>query len=248
MAEPEQNAGHDVESRRSPNARRLTPARRLGYALGAPLLSVCMRLLWATCRVQKVLGEDAIAAAIANGRAFVPCYWHRDIFCCLMTIRGWIQRGFRAGVIISPSVDGDVPAKIARSWGATVVRGSAKHTNAFAMRDIQKAMREGVSIVSAADGPLGPCYEFKPGVVLMARIGGAPLVPLSCAADRAWTLRRWDRFLLPKPFARVVLAVGEPLEIPEGTPVPELESYRQEIERRTEALRAETEKALERQS
>ena len=160
-------------------------------------------------------------------------------------MRDWLKRGFKAGFIISASVDGDVPARIARDWGATVVRGSAKHTNALAMRDIQRVMKDGVSIVSAADGPLGPCYEFKPGVVLMARIGGTPLVPLSCAADRAWTLRRWDHFLLPKPFARVALAVGEPLDVPRSAPVGDLERYRAEIEERTNALKEQSKVALE---
>lgn len=237
----------DLEARRSPaSRRRLSAGRRLYYFLGMPVLKGLLRLLWWTCRKEYVIGADVAERVIAGG-LWAPVYWHQHTFVCLNMMHEWMQRGFRAGFIISASVDGDVPAKIARSWGATVVRGSAKHTNAFAMRDIQEAMRDGVSIVSAADGPLGPCYEFKPGVVLMARIGGAPLVPMSCAADRAWTLRRWDRFLLPKPFAHVLLAVGEPLEVPKGTPVPELESYRQEIERRTNALREDTEKALERQ-
>jgi len=238
----------DLEARRSPaSRRRLSAGRRLYYFLGMPVLKGLLRLLWWTCRKEYVIGADVAGRVIAGG-LWAPVYWHQHTFVCLNMMREWMQRGFRAGFIISASVDGDVPARIARSWGATVVRGSAKHTNAFAMRDIQQAMRDGVSIVSAADGPLGPCYEFKPGVVLMARIGGAPLVPMSCAVDRAWTLRRWDRFLLPKPFARVRLAVGEPLEVPKGTPVPELESYRQEIEHRTNALREDTEEALERQS
>ena len=236
MAEYEQNAGHDVETRRNPNARRLTLARRLGYAVGTPVLAGIVRLLWATCRVQKILGEDVVDAAIEDGRAFVPCYWHRDIFTCLMTIRGWIQRGFRAGVIISPSVDGDVPARIAGSWGAEVVRGSAARTGALAMRDMHEMMKRGVSIVTAADGPVGPAFYFKGGILLTARIGSAALLPMGCAADRAWRFDTWDSFVLPKPFARVVVAVGDPVEVPRRASAEEQEELRAKMQQTLDQL------------
>ena len=60
------------------------------------------------------------------------------------------------------------------------------------------------------DGPRGPAFELKTGTVLMARMGGAPLLPLGYAADRAWVLDTWDRFTIPRPFSKVVIAVGDP--------------------------------------
>lgn len=237
---PKQNlkTSHEDLLRRRSDAsrRRMTPARRLYYWVGLPVLKGLSRLLWWSYRKEYVIGADVADRLVSNEQVFAPVYWHQHTFCCLNIVRDWLLRGFKAGFIISASVDGDVPARIARSWGATVVRGSAKHTNALAMRDIQQAMKSGVSIVSAADGPLGPCYSFKAGVVLMARIGGAPLVPISCAADRAWYLARWDNFLLPKPFARVAIAIGEPLEVPRTTPVEALEGIRDRIESETNAL------------
>jgi lysophospholipid acyltransferase (LPLAT)-like uncharacterized protein len=194
--------------------RRLTPARRLVYAIGAPLLSLLARLLWRSYRIETVVGADVVERVLADQRAYIPCYWHRDILVCLMLIRGWIRRGFKAGIIISPSVDGEVPSKIARSWGAEVIRGSAKRTGALAMRDMHQVMKRGVSIVTAADGPVGPAYYFKPGVILTSRIGNAPLLPIGCAASSAWTFKTWDDFTLPKPFARLVITVGEPVSVP----------------------------------
>lgn len=246
MPEVNDKPEDNIEARRSAaSRRRLTPARRLYYWAGLPVLKGLFRLLWWTYRKEYVIGDDVRRRLIADGNTYAPVYWHQHTFCCLNMMRDWLREGFRAGFIISASVDGDVPARIARSWGGTVVRGSAKHTNALAMRDIQQVMKDGVSIVSAADGPLGPCYEFKAGVVLMARIGSAPLVPLSCAADRAWYLKRWDRFMLPKPFARVALAVGEPLPIDRQTPVAELEERRVAIERATNELMERSKAALE---
>lgn len=241
-----QPADDDLQSRRSDaSRRRMTPARRLYYWAGLPVLKGLSRLLWWSYRKHYVIGAEIADQLIRNERIYAPVYWHQHTFCCLNIMRDWLQRGFKAGFIISASVDGDVPARIARSWGATVVRGSAKHTNALAMRDIHKAMKSGVSIVSAADGPLGPCYSFKTGVVLMARIGNAPLVPISCAADRAWYLQRWDNFQLPKPFARVVIAIGKPLEVPRDTPVEALEELRERIESATNTLLADAQASLE---
>jgi len=227
----------DIERRRSAaSRRRMSVSRRLYYFFGLPLVLGISRLLWWSCRKDYAIGADIAERMVTDGRVYAPCYWHQHSYCCLQVMREWLKRGFRAGFIISASVDGEVPARIARSWGAAVVRGSAKTTNALAMRDIQQAMKRGVSIVTAADGPLGPKYEFKPGVVLMARIGGAPLVPIACAASRAWYFNRWDDFMLPKPFSRVAIAVGEPMVVSRETRVEELEYYRAAMQDAINAL------------
>ena len=214
----------DVESRRSSRSRRrLSAPRRLYYTLGMPLLQFIFWLVSSTYRVQKVIGADIADRMIADtATVYAPCYWHQHHVLCSGLVRSWIRRGFRACFLISASVDGDVPARIARSWGADIIRGSANQTGALVLRDMQQKIRDGVSIITTADGPNGPKYEFKPGAVLMARIGGTPLVPVACAADRAWYLDRWDDFMIPKPFARVVLAVGEPISVPGGAPMDQL--------------------------
>jgi hypothetical protein len=145
-------------------------------------------------------------------------------------IREWIRRGFKACFLVSASVDGDVPARIARAWGAEVIRGSANQTGALVLRDMHRAMKRNVSIVTTADGPSGPKYNFKPGAVLMARITSVPIVPLACAADRAWYLKRWDDFMIPKPFARIVLAVGDPVDVPSDTPLDRIDEYRMRMQ------------------
>ncbi len=188
----------------------------LYYFLGLPLLRAIFFLLSSTYRVQKTIGRDVADRSVADPKSvYAPCYWHQHHVLCSAMIRDWIRRGFKACFLISASVDGEVPDRVARAWGAEVIRGSANQTGALVLRDMQQMMKRGVSIVTTADGPNGPKYEFKPGTVLMARIGGAPMVPLACAADRAWYLNRWDDFMIPKPFARVVLAVGEPLKFRE---------------------------------
>ncbi len=110
---------------------------------------------------------------------------------------------------------------------------------------VQRMMKSGYSIVTTADGPRGPKYEFKMGTVLMARIAGVPVIPVACAADRAWYLNRWDHFMVPKPFSRIVLAIGEPYEIPANTPLDGLEPHRLAVQQAVMSLMAESEAVLQ---
>jgi hypothetical protein len=106
-------------------------------------------------------------------------------------------------------------------------------------------MKNGYSIVTTADGPRGPKYEFKAGTVLMARVAGVPIIPIGCAADRAWYLKRWDDFLIPKPFARIVIAIGEPVPVPRDIPLDALEPVRLNVQEAVMSLMRDSEKILE---
>jgi len=237
---------NSVESRRSSvTQRRLTLARRLYYFLGLPLLRGAIRLLNSTYRVEKIIGAEHIESFIESGEVCAPSYWHQHNIVCSTTIRKWIRRGFKACFLVSASVDGDVPARIARAWGAEVIRGSANQSGALALRDMQRMMKNGYSIVTTADGPRGPKYEFKPGAILMARIAGAPVLPIGCAADRAWYLNRWDDFMIPKPFARIVLAIGEPYPISKNVALDALEPHRLNVQEAVMSLMRDSKTALE---
>jgi lysophospholipid acyltransferase (LPLAT)-like uncharacterized protein len=236
----------DVESRRSAaSSRRMSLPRRLYYFLGLPVLRSAVRLLWWSYRIEKVIGEDISRRIVAEGAVSAPCYWHQHHLLCTSMIREWIRRGFRACFLVSASVDGEVPGRIARAWGAEVIRGSANQTGALVLRDMRDVLRRGISIVTTADGPNGPKYEFKAGAILMARIAKVPLVPLACAAEKAWYLRRWDDFMIPKPFSRVVLAIGEPIIVPPDTPLDRIEEYRRSTQDAIMSLMEESRRALE---
>jgi lysophospholipid acyltransferase (LPLAT)-like uncharacterized protein len=235
-----------VDARRSAASQRsMSIGRRLGYFLGMPVLRFLFFLLNSSYRVEKVIGSEVAEQILADReQVYAPCYWHQHHVLCSGIMRQWIRRGFRACFLVSASVDGEVPARIATAWGAEVIRGSANRAGAVVLRDMQQMMKRGVSIVTTADGPDGPKYEFKAGAALMARIGGVPLVPLACAADRAWYLNRWDDFMIPKPFARIVYAIGNPLTVPPDTPLDQIEEYRQRMEDATNSLMRESKEVL----
>jgi len=236
-----------IESRRSASSlRRMTLARRVYYALGLPLLRGLIKLLTSTYRIESVAGEEHIEAFLDGKAVCAPAYWHQHHIIGSMLIRRWLARGFKPCFLVSGSVDGDVPERIARAWGAEVIRGSANQSGALALRDQQRMMKDGYSIVTTADGPRGPQHEFKAGTVLMARVAGVPILPIGCAADRAWYLeKRWDRFMIPKPFARIAIAVGEPIPVPRDIALDALEPVRMNVQQRVMSLMQESEQALE---
>lgn len=196
------------------SSRRLTWGRRLLYRLATPVALLILRFWWLTCRITRVEGAEHLAAALARAPSLLPCYWHQhELFCAryLLDQRG---RGLKLGFLISPSVDGEVPAQIARRLGAQVIRGSSTHTGARALRDYyQLLVKEQVSPVITPDGPNGPRFTFKPGAILLAQISGRPLLPMAYAASRAW-LVSWDKFVIPWPFARIAIAIGPPVSVP----------------------------------
>ena len=234
-----------IDSRRNPRSdRRMTPMRRFYYFLGMPVLRAITRLITMTYRVQVIIGEENITPYLDGKAVCAPAYWHQHHVLCSGLVRDWIKRGFKACFLISGSVDGEVPERIARAYGAEVIRGSANQSGALALRDQHLMMKKGYSIVTTPDGPQGPSYEIKTGVMVMARVGDVPILPVSCAADRAWYLDRWDRFMIPKPFSRVVLAIGEPYTIPRDSRLDEIEQHRLNVQQRVMSLMRECEDTL----
>ena len=89
-----------------------------------------------------------------------------------------------------------------------------RRSGALAMRDMYMAIKEGnLSPLIAPDGSAGPPHEFKPGAIMLARLSGSPVGPISFACSMGVKLRTWDRLLVPLPFSRIAIEVGEPIEL-----------------------------------
>jgi len=114
------------------SSRRMTPARRLLYALTVPLALAIIRAWWALCRVVRVEGSEHLDAALARAPSLVPCYWHQHQLYCGKYLVEQRARGLVVGWLISPSVDGELGAMMVRRFGAAVIRGSSTHTGARA--------------------------------------------------------------------------------------------------------------------
>jgi len=217
--------------------RKLTIKRRFGYFLLKPIAKLIFQIIWRTCRVQSIEGTDNLLKLQNEGGSIIPCYWHqRQVFCAYYLIF-YLQKQFKTGILISPSVDGEIAAQLLKAWGLTIIRGSATRTGARAMRDLYQVVKEqGVSPAATPDGPKGPVYKFKPGMVLLAQLTQLPIVPFTYSASRFWTLNTWDNFMIPKPFARIRILIGKPNLIPRNTSAEKQETLRLEIEKQMNEL------------
>ena len=153
--------------------------------------------------------------------------------------------GLQVGFLISASVDGTAPAMLVQRVGAHVIRGSSTHTGARALRDYYETIvKQQISPAITPDGPRGPLHEFKPGAVMLAQLTGRPILPISIAASRTWRFRTWDRFELPLPFSRVVIAYGEPVRMPRGLDADSLARMQLEMAQKLGELQSEAQAAL----
>lgn len=219
--------------------------RRLLYRFSKPLLKGLLRILWSTCRVKTVLGAEHAGRILDDGEPVIPCYWHQHHIFGLWYMLQLRKRGMKVGFLISPSRDGEVPARIAESWGLRAIRGSSHRTGARALKELYELItREGVSPVNTSDGPTGPLHKFKPGAIMLAQMSEAPILPISWAATRYWQLNSWDRFIIPKPFARIVIAVGPPRHVDRQLGMTELEPIQHELEQTLHSLQEDAEAAL----
>lgn len=216
---------------RTKSKRQLTPGRRILYRLAVGLARLILELLWRTCRLRFV-SEDRLFALLREHGAVIPVCWHQHLLMCgryLVTKPGGLKPGF----MISPSVDGEAPTWLAQSYGAHVVRGSGSYTGLRAVRGVHQAIvKDGISPGVTPDGPRGPRFKFKAGAIFAAQISGKPVVPLAFAAKPAFVLDTWDKFIIPVPFGRVTIAIGEPFFPPAEMTDEQMAQAQREMERR----------------
>jgi len=187
-------------------------------------------------------GSEAGSEAGSEGPGAILAYWHNHTLVMSRYLtRYFLARGFPLAMLASWSRDGELGARLARAWGGTVYRGSASRGGTQGLRKLFRHLRGGGSCVISPDGPRGPIYQVKPGAVVLSQMTGAALVPVGAAADRCWRLRSWDRLLVPKPFARVLLVVGEPQVVAAD---PDLAKEQQRLARVLTAVVEEAQRAV----
>lgn len=178
----------------SDESRKLRWTVRLGAAL--------LRLLATTWRVRAV-NEEPLREARHAGQRVLFALWHGELLPLL-----WYQRGRGVAVVISEHRDGEIISRIAESLGYRTVRGSSSRGASRALLGLARAIEEGHDGAITPDGPRGPAHVFAPGAAVAAQRTGVPIVPIRASASRAWRLKSWDRFLIPKPFATVTVTMG----------------------------------------
>lgn len=191
---------------------------RLIAALGATLH-------WKTSGLERF---DAIRDA---HRQPIMAFWHGRILPATYFFR---RRGIV--VITSENFDGEWIAGIIERFGYGTARGSSSRGGRKALLQLRRDMAAGRPAGFTVDGPRGPARVAQPGAVWLAKATGNPVVPFHLEADRHWTTHSWDRTQIPKPFATVALAVGEPFDVPADADEAGIEAARLLLEERLRAL------------
>jgi len=183
-------------------------------ALAPPVTASAVRALGATLRL-RTEGLELVEPLWAARRPVIYAVWHaRILMVPWLNARLVRTHGARPPrVLASRSRDGELVARWATRFGLGVVRGSSSRGGAEALRELTAVLRAGEDVAIVPDDPRGPRECLQPGVVVLAALTGAPVVPFGFAARPARRLASWDRFMVPLPFARAAAVFGKPCVI-----------------------------------
>lgn len=174
----------------------------------------------------KTEGFEHFEAIRAAGHQPIMAFWHGRILPATYYFR-------RKGIVVitSENFDGEWIAGIIERFGYGTSRGSSSRGGARALLQLSRDLAAGRPVGFTVDGPRGPARVSQPGAVWLAKASGHPVLPFHCEADRAWTLRSWDRTQIPKPLATVAISVGEPFYVPRDADEQAIEAARQRLDR-----------------
>lgn len=204
--------------------------------LGTPLLAA----LGQTVRWSSV-GQEHLDSLTRAHERYIVAVWHGRILHGM-----WYFRDRGIVVVTSENFDGEWIARIIERFGFGTARGSSSRGGARVLRGLVRTMTH-QSAAFTVDGPRGPRGVAQPGVVWLARATGHPILPVHAEADRYWTLGSWDRTQVPKPRARIVMAIGTPIHVARDADQAALEAARLSVEAGLHACEAASVAALGRQ-
>jgi hypothetical protein len=207
----------------------------LGLVTAAGWLLV--RLIGPTLRYRVSIAEGGPPTDRVEPGIYV--FWHR---CCIPALYHFRDRDI--AVMTSSSFDGEYIARIIEKFGYRAIRGSSTRGGVRALLGMHTEIEQGHAVAFTIDGPRGPRYVAKPGPVLLARNVKLPVIAFHCAVEHAWVLNSWDRFMIPKPFSRVVLRVSRAVSVPAAADGAALDEYHKQMQAALERARDASEAAL----
>jgi lysophospholipid acyltransferase (LPLAT)-like uncharacterized protein len=186
-----------------------------------------IRMYAATYRFT-VENEEEWMTYLKNGGRVLLCVWHQQFFSAIRYFKNYYQ--YAPGLMISRSADGDLIAGVAGRTGWRPARGSSSRGGKSAMMEVISHIKETGLGAHILDGPTGPIGKVKAGAISIALAADAVIVPFYVSADRAWYFNSWDRFCIPKPFAKVTLRYDHMIHLDPPADAAEFETLRQHLE------------------
>lgn len=200
--------------------------------------SLVIRTLGASWRISWE-GLGYADAARRHAPNLLYAFWHNRLLPLAFAHRA---RGVQ--ILTSEHRDGEMIGRTIRHMGYGHVRGSSTRGGARAARRMVAKAREGHDLGITVDGPRGPRYEVKPGPILIAKLGGIALLPVTASSHRRKALASWDAFELPRPFTHVCVAYGAPVVVPPDADETVLEEKRRELEQTLRRITEENDRRV----
>ncbi len=185
--------------------------QRILLAIIPPVAVGLLRMLCATLRFEEADEPGARPADRFPRDAEVYVFWHRALL-----LAAYRYRNLGIRILISPSFDGELIARVVERLGFVPVRGSSSRGGASGLIALIRARAAGYKVAITADGPKGPMYVAKPGAAAAAQKAGSTASCFHLHPEKAWLLRSWDSFIIPKPFSRVRVSWQAPLQLPDS--------------------------------
>lgn len=179
------------------------------------ILFFILRILSWTYRIESLDFDNRTKAQKLHPLgSYLLAFWHEHLLSPL-----FFFHGAKHSVLISDSRDGQIIGFQCRKFGYTVIHGSQNRDGKDkgglrALIGMLTELRNGSPVAITVDGSIGPRRYVKAGVIELARKSNAAIVPFASAASRYWTLKTWDQFKIPKPFAKIIVQFGTPIEVP----------------------------------
>jgi len=204
------------------------------------VLALAPRLVWAllwlvgsTWRFEEIAEEGVTPLKGGAGAgAEIFCFWHQCVLPCAI-----YYRKTRATILISRSFDGELITRTLGLFGFRAVRGSSSRSAREGLLGLKEVIESGRPAIFTADGPRGPVYQTKMGPIKLAQMTGARIGAFHLEPERAWTMRSWDRFLVPKPFTRIVVSWARWTEVERELAARDYEPMREELNAAIERAR-----------
>lgn len=194
-----------------------------------------VKILSSTYRI-RIINPEVERDILKRGHIPIYASWHQRFFPGII----FFATRKPISIMISQSRDGELISKIVNILGWYPVRGSSSKGGRQALRKIKKLVYEGYRVAHIVDGPRGPLGVVKPGLLLIAQASGMPIVPVITSAEKKWVFNSWDRFMVPKPFSRVIIRFSDEICIPSNLQRSDFEAKRSSIENIFKKLYSET--------
>ena len=194
-----------------------------------------VRMLSSTYRLGIIDPQHEKVCLEKNG-SIIYASWHQRFFPGIT----FFAARRPIAILISQSRDGEFISHIVKILGWQPVRGSSSKGGSEGLQQLKALSKKGYRIGHIVDGPTGPFGVVKPGLLRIAQVSGVAIVPTITSSDRRWTFRSWDRFMVPKPFSRVIIRFGEPVYVPSDLDEDGFEKVRVLVEQRMEELYEDT--------